>query len=59
MEISNLEANGQGSELDLSHPKPTQDGFLDNKRKLILCENRLEYIKIKLTNPNIDRRAVM
>jgi hypothetical protein len=58
-EIADLEANGQGGGLDLSHPKPTRDGFLDNKRKLILCEGRVEKIKIKLTDPKCDRKAVM
>ena len=54
-----MEANGQAGGLDLSHPKPTRDGFLDNKRKLILCEGRLEKIKIKLTDPKCDRKATM
>lgn len=58
-EISDLEADGSSGGLDLSHPKPTRDGFLDNKRKLIMCETRLEKIKIKLTDPNADRKALM
>ena len=58
-EISDLESNGHGGGLDLSHPKPTRDGFLDNKRKLILCEARLDQIKLKMTDTNIDRKAVL
>ena len=58
-EIADLESNGQAGGLDLSHPKPTRDGFLDNKRKLIMCEKRLDQIKIKLTDPNADRKAIL
>jgi len=54
-----MEAQGQAGGLDMSHPKATRDSFLDNKRKLIICEKNLEKVKIKLTDPKCDRKAVL